>query len=136
MPNHLHLLLHYMWNGKSLNTIIGNGKRFMAYDIIDRLEARKQERLLARLRSGVGLTDRERGQKHEVWIGSLDVKQCPTEKFVLQKLNYIHNNPCAGKWKLADSPSHYPHSSALFYMNGKMGNYPVKDYQELLSPDN
>jgi len=136
MPNHLHLLLYYVWNGKSLNTIIGNGKRFMAYDIIDRLESRKEERMLARLRSGVWASDSKRGKKHEVWKDSFDVKQCRTEKFVLQKLNYIHNNPCAGKWKLADSIIHYPHSSALFYMNGKIGNYPVKDYRELLSPDN
>ena len=28
MPNHLHFLLHYR-GGKSLNTVIGNGKRFM-----------------------------------------------------------------------------------------------------------
>ena len=135
MPNHLHLLLYYVWNGKSLNTIIGNGKRFMAYDIIDRLESRKEERLLARLRSDVWASDRKRCKKHEVWKDSFDVKQCRTEKFVLQKLNYIHNNPCAGKWKLADSIIHYPHSSALFYMNGKPGNYPVKDYRELLSHD-
>jgi REP element-mobilizing transposase RayT len=136
MPNHLHLLLHYVWNGKSLNTIIGNGKRFMAYDIIDRLESGKEDRLVARLRSDVYATDRKRGKKHEVWKDSFDVKQCRTEKFLLQKLNYIHNNPCTGKWKLADSPIHYPHSSALFYMNGKKWYYQVKDYKELLILDN
>jgi REP element-mobilizing transposase RayT len=136
MPNHLHLLLHYVWNGKWLNTIIGNGKRFMAYDIIDRLKSRKEERLLTRLRSDVCATDKMRGKKHEVWKDSFDVKQCRTEKFLLQKLTYIHNNPCTGKWTLADSPIHYPHSSALFYMNGKPRNYPVKDYQELLSLGN
>ena len=37
MPNHLHLLLHYN-GGKSLNTVIGNGKRFMAYEIVSLLE--------------------------------------------------------------------------------------------------
>lgn len=71
------------------------------------------------------------------WFDILSVNgQCRIEKFLLQKLNYIHNNPCTGKWKLTDSPIHYPHSSALFYMNGKTWNYPVKDYQELLSFDN
>jgi REP element-mobilizing transposase RayT len=29
MPNHLHLLLYYAGGGQSLNTIVGNGKRFM-----------------------------------------------------------------------------------------------------------
>ncbi|MEP7377910.1 MAG: hypothetical protein ABI675_31215 [Chitinophagaceae bacterium] len=97
MPNHLHLLLHYVSNGKSLNTMIGNGKRFIAYDIIDRLEFRKEKRLLARLGSDACATDRKRGKKHEVWKYSFDVKQCRTEKFLLQKLNYIHKNPCTGK---------------------------------------
>ncbi|MFI5129647.1 MAG: hypothetical protein ACHQFX_06640 [Chitinophagales bacterium] len=76
----------------------------------------------------------QKGQKHEVWIDSFDVKECRTEKFVLQKLNYIHNNPCAGKWKLADDPIHYPHSSASFYICGRQSVYVVKDYREFLYP--
>lgn len=135
MPNHLHLLLHFVSNGKSLNTVVGNGKRFMAYDIIERLESRNEEGLLARLRAAVCATDRRRGKKHEVWKDSFDVKHCRTEKFLLQKLNYIHNNPCAGKWKLADSTICYPHSSALFYLSGKTACYPIKDYRELISFD-
>jgi len=34
MPNHLHMLLHYTGDGFSVNTLIGNGKRFAAYEII------------------------------------------------------------------------------------------------------
>ena len=41
MPNHVHFLLHYN-GGKSLNTAIGNGKRFMAYEIIKLLEQKKK----------------------------------------------------------------------------------------------
>ena len=32
MPNHVHLLLHYTNTKPSLNTIIGNGKRFIGYE--------------------------------------------------------------------------------------------------------
>jgi hypothetical protein len=32
-----------------------------------------------------------------------------------QKLDYIHNNPCQGKWMLADNPVSYQYSSAAFY---------------------
>ena len=49
MPNHLHLLLHYS-GGKSLNTVIGNGKRFMAYEIVSLLEQKGEETLLKKLR--------------------------------------------------------------------------------------
>jgi hypothetical protein len=27
---------------------------------------------------------------HEVGLGKFDIKECRTEKFILQKLNYIH----------------------------------------------
>ena len=135
MPNHLHLILHYIYTGISLNTIIGNGKRFMAYDIIDSLELQQENSLLTKLELAVSSTARKRGKKHEVWEQSFDIKECRTEKFILQKLNYIHNNPCSGKWKLADNPIHYLHSSASFYISGKAGSFPVKDYREFLKVD-
>jgi hypothetical protein len=43
----------------------------------------------------------------------------------LQKLNYIHNNPCQEKWQLAKAPEEYKHSSAANYISGK-GFYEVK----------
>jgi REP element-mobilizing transposase RayT len=133
MPNHLHMLLYFAGGRQSLNTLVGNGKRFMAYDIINRLENQNETALLAKLQQAVQPMDKSRGKKHEVWKDSFDVKQCRTEKFVLQKLHYIHNNPCSGKWKLADDPIHYFHSSASFYINGKQGGYAVKDYREFLN---
>ena len=33
MPNHVHALISFKNTGQSINTIIGNGKRFMAYEI-------------------------------------------------------------------------------------------------------
>lgn len=42
MPNHIHSLLYFPQMPKSLNTIIGNAKRFMAYDIIAGLEKRNK----------------------------------------------------------------------------------------------
>ena len=53
-------------------------------------------------------------------------------EFILQKLHYIHNNPCSGKWKLADSTIHYMHSSASFYISGKQAAYKVRDYLEFM----
>ena len=35
---------------------------------------------------------------------------------LLQKLDYIHNNPLQEKWKLADLPENYKFSSASFYI--------------------
>ncbi len=84
MPNHLHILLHYAGGGQSLNTIIGSGKRFMAYEIVDRLKQAKQHEIIARLQKDVQTKDKIRGKIHEVWEDSFDVKECRTEKFILQ----------------------------------------------------
>lgn len=35
-----------------------------------------------------------------------------------QKLNYILNNPCTEKWKLAPTPTDYYYSLARFYTDG------------------
>ena len=131
MPNHLHLILHYN-GGKNLNTVIGNGKRFMAYELARLLEQKGELVVLQKLQAAVKDKDRSRGKKHEVWIDGFDVKECRTEKFILQKLIYIHENPVRGKWKLCKTSLDYLHSSALFYFNGKQQLFDVKDYRDFV----
>src|ERR1700759_804317 len=41
-----------------------------------------------------------------------------SEKAFIQKLNYIHNNPCKHPWYLAKHPEDYKYSSAKFYVTG------------------
>jgi RNase P/RNase MRP subunit POP5 len=53
MPNHVHVLLYFEQMLKPLNTTVGNAKRFMAYEIIKRLEEGKQNNLLDLLHHGV-----------------------------------------------------------------------------------
>src|SRR3954470_14027031 len=38
MPNHFHVLLYTTHTGTSLSKIVGDGKRFMAYDIVNALK--------------------------------------------------------------------------------------------------
>jgi len=132
MPNHLHLLLYYSGTSRSLNFEIGEAKRFIAYEIIKRLKQSKEFALLEELSNAVQMKDKSRGKLHEVWEDSFDCKECRTEKFIMQKLQYIHFNPCSGKWKLAVDPLHYQHSSAGFYISGKQGYFAVTDYREKL----
>lgn len=89
MPNHLHMLLHYKEGGQSLNTIVGNGKRFMAYDIVRRLERQEDHPLLKKLQGAVKDKDKSRGKKHEIWKAAFDAKECRTDDFAFQKLQYI-----------------------------------------------
>ena len=123
--------MHY--NGeKSLNTIIGNGKWFMAYEIINCPEQKSEQTILQKPGARVKSKDRSRGKKHEVWISGFDVKECRTEKFILQKLIYIHENPVRGKWKLSDTSLGYLHSSVPFYFNRRQQLFEVKDYRDFV----
>jgi len=131
MPNHVHALIAFRNTGQTINTIIGNGKRFMAYEIVKRLREQNDEKLLQRLHILVEAKDRERNKKHEVWEDSFDWKECRTNEYMLQKLNYMHDNPCKGKWSLAAAPVEYEHSSAKYYITGEQGTYDVLNYCEL-----
>ena len=115
MPNHLHVILHFHNEGFNLNTIIANGKRFIAYEIINRLEEKGNTELLHHLESLVTQRERKKGQLHKVFKDSFDAKAIITQRFLLQKINYIHNNPVSGKWMLAKDFVEYEHSSASFY---------------------
>jgi len=121
MPNHLHVLIAFRQGDKSINSIVGNGKRFMAYETVKRLELAGEKDTLNKLMEGVTSRDHKRGKLHEVFQPSFDWKECRINKFINQKLNYIHDNPCRGKWNLAESPVDYAHSSARFYLTGEPG---------------
>jgi len=85
MPNHVHALIAFRNSGKPVNTTIGNGKRFIAYEIIRRLKEQKEEKLLHQLNLAVEAKDKERKKLHEVWEDSFDWKECRTNKFMQQK---------------------------------------------------
>ena len=76
-------------------------------------------------------TDRKKGKLHEVFKPSFDCKNCWNNKIIEQKLTYMHNNPCTGKWNLAKSPVDYIHSSACFYTTGKQRIYKLLNYMLL-----
>ena len=131
MPNHIHATIAFRKTNKSINKIIGDGKRFIGFEIINRLREKYFIDLLQELESGVNSSDRKRGKLHEVWEDSFDWKECRSDAFIMQKLDYMHMNPCIGKWMLAKNPFEYGHSSARFYICGEQGKYPVMNFGEL-----
>jgi REP element-mobilizing transposase RayT len=131
MPNHLHVLIAFKKAQQSINTIVSNGKRFMAYELVKALTAQKEYALLQQLSLGVSASDKKRGKLHQVFAPSFDCKECRKDFFIEQKLAYMHRNPCTGKWNLAASPEQYAHSSASFYLTGKGGVYEVMNYKAL-----
>ncbi len=119
MPNHLHLLVYLSRIKKTIDKIIGNGKRFMAYEIVARLNQLGREDLPKLMKSSVRESFKARNKKHEVFESSFDCKGVVTEKLNRQKLNYMHKNPVTGKWKLVEDYLDYQYSSARFYDLGE-----------------
>ena len=133
MPNHLHKVVYTKNCTDTINDIIGESKRFMAYEIIKRLKKSGRNDLLKLMHESVNPVDSFKGQVHNVFQPSSDIKRITTEKFMKQKLNYIHRNPVSGKWRLADNYVDYKHSSARFYETGSQGIYNVIHYTGVMN---
>ena len=131
MPNHIHLMLAYRGGVKSLNTLVGNGKRFIAYGIVKRLQASGNTQMLCQLEAARSNKDMLRQKRYAVFKNSFDVLHCYSQKFLLQKISYMHANPCSKKWMLTADIIAYPHSSARYYETGVQGVYPVMTSMEL-----
>ncbi|MDE3181944.1 MAG: hypothetical protein KGM16_00885, partial [Bacteroidota bacterium] len=63
MPNHLHVLIDFAASSKSINTIISNGKRFIAYELVKRLQESRNDEMLKKLAQAVIASDKDRGKK-------------------------------------------------------------------------
>ena len=85
MPNHIHALQSFANTGQSINTIIGNGKRFMAYEIIKRLQTKGERDLLSALQNNIEAKRKANNKLHDVWKLSFDWKYCNSLHFIKQK---------------------------------------------------
>jgi REP element-mobilizing transposase RayT len=86
IPNHVHIMIAFRRSSQSINTIIGNGKRFMAYEIIRRLQDNNEQELLNQLQDKVEAARKANVKRHNVWELSFDWKHCESEAFIEQKL--------------------------------------------------
>ncbi len=92
---------------------------------------KQENNLLLTLRNNVEAKRKANNKLHEVWKLSFDWKYCNSMQFIKQKLNYMHDNPCSGKWNLCSSPIEYIHSSAKYYLAGENGFYLVNDAEDM-----
>jgi hypothetical protein len=63
----------------------------------------------------VNLKDR----KYQIWERNPLSVDIYTREVLIQKLDYIHNNPVQEKWRLADVPENYYFSSANYYFKNE-----------------
>lgn len=110
MPNHIHLLWQ-MEDGNKRKEVQGALFSYTAHEF-QRILREKNDTALLDYR--VNAKDRN----YQFWQRNPMVKECWSEHFFLQKMNYIHHNPCQPHWNLARYPEEYPWSSAAFYEKG------------------
>ena len=119
MPTHVHLI----WKSLRLNGKESAQASFLKYTAHQFLRMFRTEDAMQLNRFRVDATNK----KHEFWQRDPMAIRLFTREVALQKLNYIHRNPCNGKWKLCDRPENYEYSSASFYKFGDL-RYPfLKD---------
>jgi REP element-mobilizing transposase RayT len=108
MPDHVHWIAAFP-EGVDPARVARAFHSFTAHAILARLEADGRECDLARL-ALPGAKDR--GSR--VWLDPF-VKHVMSRRFLIEKIEYVHNNPVAKRWRLADDRDAYPWSSAAFY---------------------
>lgn len=131
MPNHLHCILNFPDKKCSLNTVVKQGKTFLAKAIITRLKEQQEWAVLKRLRDAVSVSRREKGQHYCVFKRSFDAKAVMSQWFLEQKMRYIHMNPVRGNYNLVEDWRDYEHSSAGYYEYGIPGFFQPVHHEEL-----
>lgn len=111
MPNHIHIIWEFLeQNGKEMPH--ASFMKYTSHLIQKDLRKNSPNDLKS---FAVNSYNRD----FQFWQRNSLSTEVYTPSVVIQKLNYIHNNPCNGKWMLAASPINYKFSSACFYETGK-----------------
>ena len=123
--NHLHMILRS--KAASLSDSIRDFKRFAAGTIIDRIrdahDESRREWMMHRFAWNGSYNIRN--TENQFWIHDNRPEEIYTQKFYMQKLNYIHENPvCAGIVARAED---YVYSSAGTIILGKKGLVPITE---------
>ena len=108
MPNHIHIIWQILEPHKNEN-IQRDFLKYTAQQIKFSL-INKDSPLLDAIR--VNAKDR----KYQLWERNPNWFALDNTDTLLQKLNYIHNNPCQAKWLLAEKSEDYKYSSARYYI--------------------
>jgi len=116
MLTHVHLILRPL-PGVDLAGVMRDTKRYTAKRIFEQLEEDRRGWLVRYFRRAPQLTKQKSAYK--VWQDEYHPEQVETERFFMQKLNYLHENPVR-KGHVAH-PHEWLYSSARYYAGHETG---------------
>ncbi len=113
MSNHVHLVASACNN--DLSEILRDFKKFTSKQLIKAIQENKQESrkewMLALFRSAG--EQNSRNKEYQFWRQDNQPKELYSSGFIVQKINYVHNNPVEAG--IVERPEHYLYSSARDY---------------------
>jgi putative transposase len=62
---------------------------------------------------------KKKDRLYQFWKRNTNFKNIYSAKFLLQKADYIHNNPIQPEWRLVEWPEDYLYSTAAYYLTGR-----------------
>ena len=136
MTNHIHIVVQS--EEAKLSDLIRDFKKFTAKNILNSIESEPESRrdwLLKRFE--FACKSHSRNEKYQFWRYGSHAEEIYTDKFLWQKLDYIHLNPIRAG--IVEKASHYLYSSASNYVDGKgileiqIADNPVIDVLNLTS---
>ena len=117
MTNHLHMVVNCN-EPFQLKDVIRDFKRHTVKTIINQIINKPESRREWMLREFAEAGDKNaRNKTYKFWKSGNHAIELFTEKFVWEKINYIHNNPV--KEKFVKNPQQWLYSSASNYWFGK-----------------
>ena len=117
MSNHLHMVANCN-EPFQLKDVIRDFKRHTVKTIIDQIINKPESRREWMLREFEAAADKtDRNKTYKFWKSGNHAIELFTEKFVWEKINYIHNNPV--KEKYVKNPQEWLYSSASNYWYGE-----------------
>ena len=116
MSNHLHLIAQAKEN-TNLSDILRDFKKYTSKKIIKAMLENPESRrewMVDRFRFAG--KDKNHVQ-YKFWQDGNEAKEIHSSEFLLQKIEYIHNNPVEAE--IVENPIDYKYSSAINYADGK-----------------
>jgi len=126
MPSHLHIIVKPI--SDSIAAIVQQFGSFTAHAILKQLRADNQKDLLNLFQQ----KKRDQRHEHSIWQ-DIQAKNIYSMEFLQQKMEYIHQNPIAKEWKLAEDRADYPYSSAGYYDHGRKPIIEITDLNDWLT---
>ena len=108
MPSHLHAIT--LPENRKINELIRDFGSFTAHAILTQLKNEGQEELLDFFHK----KRRDERSAYSVWQ-DIQAVNIYSDKFLNQKLEYIHQNPVSKKWNLVKDRADYIYSTSGFY---------------------